>query len=318
MFDCAATLLLQILKLGAVSSCIFWRHKAHGVDVLGVRMGVLSAMFNQRLSALKADEDLPPNMLKTIEAAVHEQAKEGYNVNEDDFAAAAEIEGDTKKPEGSNEEKKRDELNSGAAPLESQSQMPDRVDTASGAEKAELLVGNTAANAKASMPPNDSGKNISEHDFEEKSKSGANAARPEFKNDPLSEKLQTVAVVSTPITINGKQETESQTSQPPAAAANESLAVSAGSPAEARKESPQSPRAAAKLPSQEKTSPTKGQKGKKAKTKGRFSGCPSVAQKVGRQRSGQKNAATKRTSARCKHWRGASPFDEGKKEERRG
>ena len=225
MFDCAATLLLQILKLGAVSSCIFWRHKAHGVDVLGVRMGVLSAMFNQRLSALKADEDLPPNMLKTIEAAVHEQAKEGYNVNEDDFAAAAEIEGDTKKPEGSNEEKKRDELNSGAAPLESQSQMPDRVDTASGAEKAELLVGNTAANAKASMPPNDSGKNISEHDFEEKSKSGANAARPEFKNDPLSEKLQTVAVLSTPITTNGNQETESQTSQPPAAAANESLAV---------------------------------------------------------------------------------------------
>ena len=68
-------------------------------------MGVLSAMFNQRLSALKADEDLPPNMLKTIEAAVHEQAKEGYNVNEDDFAAAAEIEGDTKKPEGSNEER---------------------------------------------------------------------------------------------------------------------------------------------------------------------------------------------------------------------
>ena len=103
--------------------------------------------------------------------------------------------------------------------------MPDRVDTASRAEKAELLVGNTAANAKASMPPNDSGKKISEHDFEEKSKSGANAARPEFKNDPLSEKLQTVAVLSTPITTNGNQEAESQTSQPPAAAANESLAV---------------------------------------------------------------------------------------------
>ena len=74
-------------------------------------------MFNERLNALTADEDLPPNMLKTIEAAVHEQAKEGYDVNEDDFAAAAELEGNKKKPEGPNEEKKQDELNSGTAPV---------------------------------------------------------------------------------------------------------------------------------------------------------------------------------------------------------
>ena len=290
-------------------------HKAHGVDVLGVRMGVLSAMFNQRLSALKADEDLPPNMLKTIEAAVREQAKEGYNVNEDDFAVAAELEGDTDS-EGSNQEKKQDELNSGAVPLESHSQLPDRVDTASGAEKAEVLVGDAAASAKASMPPNDSGKKISEHDFEEKSKSGANAARPEFKNDPLSEKLQTVAVVSTPITINGKQETESQTSQPPAAAANESLAVSAGSPAEARKESPQSPRAAAKLPSQEKTSPSKGQKGKEQKPKEDSQDAPVLPKKLADKEADKKMPQPKELPPDANT--GAEPAPSTKERKRKG
>jgi len=93
-------------------------HKKLMERTYGVRAGVLSMMFNERLNALTAaDEDLPPNILQTIEAAVHEQAKEGYDVNEDDFAAAAELEGNKKKPEGPNEEKKQDELNSGTAPV---------------------------------------------------------------------------------------------------------------------------------------------------------------------------------------------------------
>ena len=271
-------------------------------------------MFNERLNALTTDEDLPPNMLKTIEAAVHEQAKEGYNVNEEDFAAAAELEGNKKKPEGPNDEKKQDELNSRAAPLESQSQKPgERVEAASGAETAEQPVDNTAANAKAGMPQNDSVDKTSKNYLADKGKSSANAARPDPENE---EKPQTAAALSAPIatTKDENQETKSQASQPQTAAANQGPSVSAGSPAKEQNKNPAKPTSRSKGTEPRETKPDKRVKGNRAKNTRGFSGCPSAAQK-GRQRSGQNNAAIRRGPAKFKHWRGASRSDEQKKGE---
>ena len=255
-------------------------------------------MFNERLNALTADDDLPPNMLKTIEAAVHEQAKEGYNVNEEDFAAAAELEGNKKKPEGPNDEKKQDELNSRAAPLESQSQKPgERVEAASGAETAEQPVDNTAANAKAGMPQNDSVDKTSKNYLADKGKSSANAARPDPEMKKNRRQQQPCRLQSPPPKMRIKKQ-KARLASHKRRPQIKALLFSAGSPAKEQNKNPQSPRAEAKEGTKRNQARQKGQREQSKNTRG-FSGCPVLPK--GRQRSGQNNAAIRRGPAKFKH-----------------